>query len=308
MIQADKAFIKKFESKIKSIINKYKLCTKKDRIIVACSGGKDSTTVLYLLKKWGYHVEGLIIDLYIGKWSKQNIDNVQKFCKDQGIKLNIIDMRDMFGCSICFIRSGIQEKINLKNCAICGVIKRWLLNKKSRELKATKLATGHNLDDQAETILMNMIKGNPAKSISQTPKTGIIEDKKFVQRIKPLYFCTNDEVRRYSQLMNFPVLYQPCPCSTDATRRKVRAQIADMENYYPDLKKNIVNNFLKEYVKEYSHIRKQMLKGKQAVESHTMKSESATSNSEKIKYCTICGEPSRNDICQTCKLIMILKK
>lgn len=290
----DKQFIKRFESKIKNTIKKYALATKKDKIIVACSGGKDSTTVLCLLKKWGYHVEGLIIDLYIGKWSKQNINNVYKFCKEHGIKLNVIDMRQMFGCSICFIRSGIQEKINLKNCAICGVIKRWLLNKKSRDLKATKLATGHNLDDQAETILMNLIKGNPAKSISQTPKTGIIEDKMFVQRIKPLYFCTNDEIRRYSQLMNFPVLYQPCPCSTNATRRKIRAQIAEMEKTYPNLKKNIVNNFLKEssLFKE-----KGLLK-----ESELLKIE------DKIKYCDICGEPSRNDICQTCKLIMILKK
>jgi tRNA-5-methyluridine54 2-sulfurtransferase len=283
--KSDKAFIKKFETNVANTIKKYKLANKKEKVIVACSGGKDSTAVLYMMHKLGYNIEGLIVDLFIGKWSEDNRDNINGFCKKLGIKLHVISMREMFGSSICYIRSNIQTKINLKNCAICGVIKRWLLNKESRVRKAKKVATGHNLDDQAETLLMNMIKGNVKLSLGQTPLSGVIKDKKLVPRIKPLFFLTNAEVRRYSELMNFPVLYDPCPCSLTAFRRKVRNSIKKLEKDYPNIKVKMVEGFLKN-IKELRKNNKQI---------------------GKIRYCKICKEPSRNEVCKTCELIKILR-
>ncbi|MBT4824775.1 TIGR00269 family protein [Candidatus Woesearchaeota archaeon] len=285
MNKEDKAFIRKFEAKVAKTIKKYKLANKKDKVIVACSGGKDSTVTLYLMHKLGYKVEGLNIDLYIGKWSDKSLKCIKEMCKKLKVKLHIASMRDIFGCSICYIRSGIQAKIKIHNCAICGVIKRWLLNKEARRLKGNVIATGHNLDDQVETLVMNMIKGSPKLSLGQAPKTGIIKDKKFVQRIKPLYFCTNDEVRKYSKLMGFSVVSEPCPCSLNATRRKIRNQITKLEKEYKDLKLNMIKSFLAELPK--------MVKG---------------AKKEKLTYCKICSEPARKDICKTCELIGILKK
>ena len=277
-------FNEKFEREVKNTIKEYKLAEKKDRIIVACSGGKDSTTTLYLLKKFGYNVEGLMIDLLIGKWSDENLKNTKKFCKEHGIKLHVINMRKEFGCSICYIRSGIQEKMKLSNCAICGVIKRWLLNKRARELKADKIATGHNLDDETETILMNIFSGNPDLSLSMGPKNGMIANEKFVQRIKPLYFHTNEEARKYSEAMDFPVIYEPCPCSVNAFRRDIRKWISGIEKHNPGIKMSIVNNFLE----MLPSLRK------------NYKTE------RKLETCKICGEPSRKNICKRCQLIKIL--
>ncbi|MBI4447561.1 TIGR00269 family protein [Candidatus Woesearchaeota archaeon] len=239
-----------------------------------------------MLKKFGYDVDAVMIDLLMGDWSEKNLANVKNFCKERGVKLHIIKMREEFGCSICYIRSGIQSKVKLTNCLICGVVKRWLLNKKSRELGATKLVTGHNLDDEAENVLMNFFKGNMKISIGLGPKTGVISDKKFVQRIKPLYFCSNDEIRQYSKGMNFPVQYEPCPCAVGAFRRTVRKEIAKLEEQNPGIKRVLVNNFLTLLpliIKKY--------KGK-----------------DKLQYCSSCGEPSRNLVCKRCELIKILKK
>jgi len=278
-------FIREFEKKVEKTIDEYKLAERGDKIILACSGGKDSITTLYLLKEFGYDVEALMIDLLIGKWSDENLENTKKFCREHKIKLHIIDMRKEFGCSICYIRSGIQTKMKLSNCAICGVIKRWLLNKKARELNANKIATGHNLDDEAETILMNLFAGNPELSLGMGPKNGIITNEKFVQRIKPLYFFTNEEVRKYSEAKNFPVLYDPCPCSVNAFRRDIRQWISDLEKHDPGIKMSIVKNFLE----MLPSLRK------------TYKTE------RKLKSCRVCEEPSSNDICKRCELIKILR-
>ena len=269
------------EKKVKETIKKYKLADKKEKIIVACSGGKDSTTALYLLKKFGYNVEALLINLSMGKWFQENVDNLKNFCEKNKINLHIVDIKDELGCSICYARSVIQEKKKLSNCMICGVIKRWLLNKKARELGAKKLATGHNLDDEAQSIMMNIILGNPEIGINMGPKVGTITDKKLVQRIKPLYFLTNNEIKKYTKQKKFKISYSSCPCSEHAFRRLIYNELNKIEKTNPKVKMNIVKSFLKilpEIRKKYKV-------------------------NENLEYCEKCGEPSRNKICKRCILL-----
>ncbi|MDD5417899.1 MAG: TIGR00269 family protein [Candidatus Nanoarchaeia archaeon] len=277
--------LSEIEETVKQTIEKYKLADKKDKIIVACSGGKDSTTCLYILNKLRYNVEAMTINLGIGKYSDDNTNNISKFCETIGVKLHILDMKEHYGGSICYLRSGIQSKVNLSNCTICGVIKRWMLNKESRRLKADRLATGHNLDDEVENVLMNFMNGNPELSINLGPKTGILKDKKFVERIKPLYFCTNAEIKEYSEKHTFPVIYEPCPCSAGTYRREIRKHIGELSAKYPEIKQNLVENFLRilpVIQKKYMYNRE-------------------------LRYCELCGEPSNRQICKRCEFLGIFK-
>ncbi len=267
-------FAKYFEGKVRKTIENYGLVSKGDKVLVACSGGKDSTTALYLLNKFGYDVEGIFVDLHIKRFSEINRENLEKFCKQHEIRLHVLSFRKEFGCSLCYIQEILAKK-RIKSCAVCGVLRRWLLNKKCRELGATKLATGHNLDDEAQNILMNASKHNPQLGINLGPRTGVISDEKFVQRIKPLYFCVESESRKYSELMGFPVLYERCPCGLPGYRTWFRNFLNELGD---ETKQEIVAEFLKSLP---------ALREKYKTE-------------EKLAYCSVCGEPARNSVCKAC--------
>lgn len=275
---------KQFELKVKQTIQKYKLLDKSDKIIVAISGGKDSMTVLYLLKKFGYKVSALHINLEMGKWSEAHLDNIKKFCKQLKVPLTIYSIRKELGRSMCSIKSIVKSKTKLQDCTICGIIRRWLINKKARALGATKIATGHNLDDASQTVLMNYFKGNVFIGLNEGPRVGITQDKKFVQRVKPLYFIPEKEVENYSRAMKFPVIYERCPCVIGAYRHKIRQTLDEMQKKNPALKENIVMSFLN----ILPELRKKVLAGKPL-------------------YCKTCGEPGRNDICRACSIMQHIR-
>ena len=98
------------EKIVKETIKEHDLCKREEKILVALSGGKDSTVVLYVLHKLGYNVEGLMIDLDLGEWSKIHSKNMTDFCNEYNIKLHIIELREELGQGICFIKSVLRKK------------------------------------------------------------------------------------------------------------------------------------------------------------------------------------------------------
>ena len=277
-------FIKNFESKVKNTIKKFNLLDKKDKVLVACSGGKDSTVVLYILKKLNYNVEAITIDTGLGKYTQLNLKNLRDFCKQYKIKLHELSFRKEFGYTTCYIRSVLASKgIKLNSCYICGILRRQLINKAARKLKKTKLVTGHNLDDEVQVIMMNLLRGNPSLSARLGPTTGVIKDKRFIPRIKPLYLCLEKEVAQYSRLMNFNIQYTKCPCRSTSSR----LAIIDFLNSFDDKTKyNVINHFLKQLPK---------LKEKYKTNKNP-------------NYCRICKEPCSLDICKACWIKENLKK
>jgi uncharacterized protein (TIGR00269 family) len=268
------------ESKIKETFKKWKFGNKKEKIVVALSGGKDSTVTAYVLKKLGYNIEGFHIDLKIGSYSEKCLEAVRKLCNDLKIKLHLYDIKQEMGSSMCYLRSGIQSrsKGEIKNCAICGVIKKWIINKQVREINADKIATGHNLDDEVQTFLMNIFKGSPQLSANSGPITRNVSDKKFIPRIKPLYYIPEEKVREFAKKNNLPVVYEKCPCALDSYRIQVRSfvdKLSDKDKW------NVINNF----EKLFDRIQK-------------------TKEGE-VTYCEVCNEPSRNKLCKKCSLMQL---
>jgi uncharacterized protein (TIGR00269 family) len=274
-------FIRYFERKVRKTIRQYSLFKKGDTIGVALSGGKDSLTILNILNTLAKQqrttkIIAIAIDEGIKGYRDETLKFAKKFCKENKIPMKTTSFKKVFGKTL----DQILKKTDINPCSICGVFRRYLLNKKAQELKVTVLATGHNLDDEAQSILMNQFRNNISASARLGPITGIKEDPKFIRRIKPLYFLTEKEIMTYAYIKNLATPFNECPYAVDSFRGEVRKIINDFDKKYPSSKSSIINSFI-----EILPLLKEKYK------------------KQELKYCKECGEPCSQTKCQTCKLI-----
>jgi uncharacterized protein (TIGR00269 family) len=261
----------KFEDKFKETLKKVKL-DKKSKILVAISGGKDSITTAYLLKKLGYNIEGIFIDLCVDDYSKKTLKSIKGFCKNIDIKLHVYDLKKEKGRGMKYFW---EKNKKLNHCAVCGVFKKWILNKEARRLKADYLATGHNLDDETETVLLNTCKGSLSLGIKSGILTKNISDKKFIPRLKPLFYFENKEIKKFAEENKLNFVKGICPYREESYRIEIRDFVDKLSKKE---KENIINNFEKI-------------------------SEKIKRKSGGMNYCETCGEPSKNKICKMCELM-----
>ena len=279
-------FIEYFENKVLKTIRQFDLIDKKENLGVALSGGKDSLTVLYILNKLSKQnpkikINAIAIDEGIQNYRDKTLEKAKDFCHKNNLELHIFSYKEEFGLKL----DGMLKILNVKPCTICGIFRRYLLNKKSKDLKLTKLATGHNLDDECQSILMNQLKNNIQASARLGPKVGLVHDEKFVQRIKPLYLCIEKEVTTYAFVNGLLDEFNECPNVPQSFRAQVRDVLNDLENKFPGTKYSIVNSFL-----QTLPLLKQQFKD------------------EVIKVCIKCSESSANDVCNACIYLEKLRK
>ncbi len=279
-------FQKDFEGKVQSTIHSFKLFDKKEKLLVGASGGKDSTTVLYILKKSGYNVEAVYLNLHIGTYSQDCQKKVTELCKEYKIRLHVISFRKTFSLSTCYMKSVLAEKgKRFNSCAICGIMRRPIFNKYARKIGAKRFVTGHNLDDECQSFLMNLLKAHHEKNARIGPISGIKEQKGFVPRVKPLYFCSEKEIEKYARQKKLPVIYGNCPCSLESYRRTIKTWLNKLEKNNPQIKENIIKYYLFYSKKLKAHFK----------------------SGGEMSCCIYCGEPSRDKICRPCQLMLMLR-
>ncbi len=278
-------FFNYFENKVFRTIKKYKLLERDDNVCVATSGGKDSLAVLYMTmkycRKYGIKFFALAIDEGIKDYRDHTLTDLSTFCSKYDIEMNVVSFKDKFGSGLDDLTEKAINKFGKKPCTVCGILRRSLLNKGSRELGATKLVTGHNLDDEAQSFMMNLLKGNMGHNAALGPITGFNKNANFIPRVKPLYLISEKETRLFAFLKGFDVHFNECPNIHLSFRASVRDQINEIENKNPGSKNGMINAFLEVLP---------MLKDKYRKEK------------KEFSFCSKCGEPCSGEICNTCKL------
>ncbi len=272
-------FCENIERRVKKTLSENNLIEKGDKVAIALSGGKDSSALTYILHKIFKDVKdvelfAISIDEGIKGYRPECLRIAKKLCKSLGLKHYIFSYKKEFGKTL-----DKMNKKEAKTCTYCGVFRRYLLNKAARKLKATKLATGHNLDDEAQGILINFFKGDVNRLVRMGAKPMVRMDKKFVLRVKPLRNIPEKEIGAYCVLKGLELRSHECPYVKDSFRDDVRRLLNEIENKYPGSKYEVVRT--------YDRIEKAL---------------KAFARKDRVLRCKKCGEPSSQEICKTCVL------
>jgi len=260
-----------------------------DRIVVAVSGGKDSAVLLEVLSRieQNYPRSELIpltIDEGIKGYRDQALPAAHSLAESLNLKLEVRSFRDLFDMTLDKMVSGRADEESLGACSYCGVFRRRALNETALELNADIVATGHNMDDEAQTIMMNMMRGD-GRRIGRTnrPRDNAIPG--LVPRIKPITELSERDVVAYAHHIDLPYHDAPCPYAVEAYRNDLRNFLNDMEYKRPGTLTAI-------------------LRSGQAI------ADSLIQSSEKLVFetCSKCGSPTPSGICKTCRLLDELRE
>ena len=281
-------FKKSIESKVLKTIKKQKLVNKHDKVLVGLSGGKDSVALLKILnilkEKRVIDLEAVTIDEGIAGYRAEGVRIAKDVAESLGIKHHIVSFNDEYDFTIDDImRVESESKHPQHACTFCGVFRRQIFNKTAREVNADKIATGHNLDDETQSIMMNYIEGNINNMVRIGYKTEA-RDERFTPKIKPLREIPEKEIGLYVLESGYEVHFDGCPYAHESFRMEVGDFIRETTLKHPTIMYSILQGFekIKPVLKE------------DYMENHEGKPN---------KTCKKCGEPSSRDICKSCKFL-----
>lgn len=276
------------ERKVKHAIETYRMLSKDDRLGVAVSGGKDSSSLAYMLNNLFRKVDMTLIYIDLGapEYSKHCLEKVKLLSKMLERELVVYSLEEELGLTIGDFKGTVYGG---KICSACGAIKRYLFNKIAYDLGLTKIATGHNLDDTVEAIFNFYIEGN-VKSLVRLkpylPKT----HPKIVPKIKPLIGLTDMECQLYAEYRGLPVRALECQFSRGSRSARRKELLNIITERIPNFKHTFINSHFKRLLP-------------------ILESAAREQGETAIYDCPVCGMPTSIEgaPCHFCKIIGMVK-
>ncbi len=249
---------------------------KDDRVIVALSGGKDSSLALYLTKMYADE-EGLdLMALTVDEgtfYRKASIQIAKKLTSSLGVRHEVVEMKSIHGISIEELHYSLPRGHKRSACTYCGVFRRQTINAVARRLGATVVVTGHNLDDVVQTGLMNLMRGD-VNALSKLFSHERRVEEGLIPRVKPLKMIYEREVAAVVLAKGIPAHLGKCPY-TQGMRIGIRRVIDEIEEEYPGAKLRALS------------ILETLAKHREEV---------------KLRRCEVCGEPTTSRLCKACQM------
>lgn len=245
------------------------------RIAVGVSGGKDSLVLLHLLheiesKRPSAELIAICIDEGVSGYRDEALRIAHNFCRKHDIEIHTVSFKELFDVTMDQI--AVKER-ELGTCSFCGVLRRKALNEAAKHVDADRLATGHNLDDMAQSVLLNILRGDTNRMNTFNPSSKELGD--YIKRVKPLCEVPERETTYFAYVNRIEFQSVPCPYANEAMRSDIRRFLNQMEHKRPGTKFIIYQTGLK--------IR-------------------STLDPKVMNRCKICGAPTTEDICRACQL------
>src|SRR5213594_1826793 len=270
------------ERRVKRTIGRWKMFEPNDHIAVAVSGGKDSLTMLMILKKLASRfprtkLTAVTVHEGIAGYREEAVELAQNYTKKLDVAHEIVSFADIFGYGLDdFLR---ERSERLTACSYCGVFRRKAINLAARKVGATKIATAHNLDDVVQTYLLNLFQGDVDRFVRSSP---VLHDPRggFLPRVKPLCEVPEKEVALYGYVEGLTFQSASCPYMMEALRNELRTVLNRLELAHPGV--------------VFSAYRA-MTRLRGLAEPNVAPSE--------LLACRSCGEPTTLELCEACRMV-----
>jgi len=273
-----KHFLSWFERYLERTIRTFRMFTRRERILVAVSGGKDSLTLWQALVNLGYEADGLFVYLGIEENSFSLLSRraVEAMAERLGRPLHVVDMKSELGFTIPDLRRKTR-----KYCSMCGTVKRHYLNSLAKRLGYSVIVTGHNLDDEASSLLGNLLNWN-LKYLSRKYPV-LPAERGFVRKAKPLCRHYERDIRLYAELHRLPYLAESCPLSEEAIRPFYAELMDQLEERAPGTKLRFYLDYLRKALPLFAEHKEEFME-------------------RELVVCERCGEPAVGSPCLVCRL------
>ncbi len=219
--------LRKFlESRTGKAIGDYNMIEGGDTVLVCCSGGKDSYTLLAMLMALQQRAPIKFRLIAMNLDQKQPgfpADILPAYFKSIGIEYRIVEA-DTY--------SVVKEKIpeGKTTCSLCSRLRRGVIYRTAKELGANKIALGHHRDDMVHTLFLNMLFGGKLKAM---PPKLVTDDKAHVV-IRPLAYCAENQIAKFARGMEFPIIpCNLCGSQDNMQRQKIREMMEDWDRRFP---------------------------------------------------------------------------
>ena len=259
--------------------------------LIGLSGGKDSvalTTILDDVFGRDPRVEMLALTIHEGieGYRDASVDACVELADDLSMRHELVSYEEEFDVRMDDVVEDDPE--GMAPCAYCGVFRRDLLETYAEEFDADLLLTGHNLDDEAQTALMNVFEGNVEQmakhfDASLGPFDERTESPHFVPRAKPLRDIPEKEVALYAHLRDLPAHITECPHSSEAFRGEIQELLLKLEENHPGTRHSIISGY-----EEMASMAADRYRGESTAE---------------MRECERCGSKTTRDVCRKCRLL-----
>lgn len=237
-------FISIFEEEIHVTITQEDLFHVGERVAIGASGGKDSTVLASVLKtlnerhNYGLDLILLSIDEGITGYRDDSLETVKRNAVQYEMPLEIVGYAELYGWTMDQVVAQVGKK---GNCTYCGVFRRQALDRGAAKLGVKHVVTGHNADDVAETVMMNLLRGDLprlARATSIVTSSPASE----IKRSKPLKYAYEKEIVLYAYHKKLDYFSTECIYSPEAFRGSARSLIKDLEKIRPSSILDIVRS------------------------------------------------------------------